>query len=177
MASSPPANPATPSAALTLELLQGPVDPSPLLLLLPSSLWFTPSFLMPSPHCSRKKPRSAMVARSSIVVGNEPLRPGSGACLVSDLTCGSTAPSSSWSRRRLASSARPSPSLLPARRPYGTSSASCPLRQPPPAPAPTSRQVQRHGAALTSSPEPQAAIVRLLCIEPVCSSASTPVPW
>ena len=51
-----------------------------------------------------------MVARSSVAAGNESLRPGSGACLVSDLTCGSTAPSSSRSRRRLSSAARLLPS-------------------------------------------------------------------
>ena len=47
-----------------------------------------------------------MVARSSVAAGNESLCPGSDVCLVSDLTCGSTAPSSSRSRRRLASAAR-----------------------------------------------------------------------
>ena len=51
-----------------------------------------------------------MVARSSIAAGNESLRPESGDCLVSDLTCGSTTPSSSRSHRRLASAARLRPS-------------------------------------------------------------------
>ena len=62
-----------------------------------------------------------MVARSSVAAGNESLRLGSGACLVLDLTCDSTAPSSSRSRRRLASAVR-----LQARSPRRSSSTTLP---------------------------------------------------
>ena len=62
-----------------------------------------------------------MVARSFVAAGNKSLRPGSGACLVSDLTYGSTAPSSSRSHRRLASAVR-----LQARSPRRSSSTTLP---------------------------------------------------
>ena len=61
---------------------------------------------MPLPLCSRSRHGCPQLRRRRERVPP----PGSGDCLVSDLTCGSTAPSSSRSHRRLASAARLRPS-------------------------------------------------------------------
>nr|XP_020172500.1 putative protein TPRXL [Aegilops tauschii subsp. strangulata] len=94
-----------------------------------------------------------MVARSSVAAGNESLRPGSGVCLASDLTCGSTAPSSSRSHRR--------PSYVVAYQvPASSSLPGFPsLRQPPPwsfsaADALLQRPKSRHEHPSTASPRP-----------------------